>query len=131
MERLSKITIGGKQYPVKIDLNVLQVIQEEFGTVNTFERELLGLKIRTDENGAMLYTPEGDPQMYRVEPSVKAITTILPLMINEGLEIEALQKGKPFEPVEPKLLIASCNTSFEVLSTTIHEEYKKCFVVKK
>lgn len=131
MEKLSRLTIGGKSYPVKVDLNVLEVIQNEFGTINNFERDLLGIKIQTDDEGNIVYNSEGDPEMYLVEPSIKAITTILPLMVNEGLEIEALQKGKAFEPVDAKLLIGSCDTAFSLLSKQIHAEYKKCFATKK
>lgn len=131
MQKLTRLKIGAKTYPVKIDLNVLAELQEAFGSVNQFERDLLGLKLMKGENGEQLYTSEGDPQMYVVEPSIKAISTILPLMINEGLELEAKSKGKDFEPLEDIDILAECNISFEALAQFIHSEYKKCFEVKK
>lgn len=131
MQKLSRVKIGSKTYPIKVDLNVLAEIQEQYGSVNQFERDLLGLKLAKDENGAQLYTSDGDPQMYIVEPSIKAIRTALPLMINEGLEVEARAKGKEFEPLEDIDIITECNISFEALSQMIHAEYKKCFEVKK
>lgn len=131
MEKLSTMKIGGKTYPVKIDLNVLQMIQEEFETINNFERDILGLKFKRDEEGKIIYKEDGEPDFYVVEPSVKAIMFVLPLMVNEGLEIDALQRGVEFEPVNEKLLIASCDIAFEALARKIHAEYRKCFVTKK
>lgn len=131
MDKLKRIMISGKTYPMKCDLNVLEALQEEFGSVNEFERQLLGIRFKKDEEGKQLYTKDGDPQMYIVEPSIKAIKTALPLMINEGLAIEAARKGAVAEQVEELDIIAGCDISFELLSRMIHEEYKKCFVTKK
>lgn len=131
MQKLTRIKIGAKSYPIKVDLNVLAEIQEQYGSVNQFERDLLGLKLKKDANGNQVYTSDGDPEMYIVEPSVKAIAMALPLMINEGLEVEARAKGKDFEPLEDIDILSECNISFETLSQFIHAEYKKCFEVKK
>lgn len=131
MQKLRKITIGGKSYPVKIDLNVLQIIQDEYGSVNAFERDILGLKLVKGENGEQLYTKEGDPQMEITEPSVKAIKLALPAMINEGLALDAYRLKKDYKPVAENEIIASCDVPFTILANMIHEEYKKCFEVKK
>lgn len=131
MEKLKRIMIAKKTYPMKCDLNVLEALQEEFGSVNEFERLLLGIRMKKDEEGRQLYTKDGEPQIYIVEPSIKAIKAALPLMINEGLAIEAAEKGGVAEHVEELDVIAGCDISFELLSRMIHEEYKKCFVTKK
>lgn len=131
MEKLKRIMIAKKTYPMKCDLNVLEALQEEFGSVNEFERLLLGIRMKKDEEGRQLYTKDGEPQIYIVEPSIKAIKAALPLMINEGLAIEAAEKGGVAERVEDLDVIAGCDISFELLSRMIHEEYKKCFVTKK
>lgn len=131
MEKLKRIMIAKKTYPMKCDLNVLEALQEEFGSVNEFERLLLGIRMQKDEEGRQLYTKDGEPQIYIVEPSIKAIKVALPLMINEGLAIEAAEKGGVAEHVEELDVIAGCDISFELLSRMIHEEYKKCFVTKK
>lgn len=131
MEKLKRIMIAKKTYPMKCDLNVLEALQEEFGSVNEFERLLLGIRMKKDEEGRQLYTKDGEPQIYIVEPSIKAIKAALPLMINEGLAIEAAEKGGVAEHVEDLDVIAGCDISFELLSRMIHEEYKKCFVTKK
>lgn len=131
MEQLKRIIIGGKNYPFKMDLNVLEIIQNTYGTINEFERELLGLKILRDESGHILYTDDGEKRMYRTEPSVKAIKAALPAMINEGLEIEADFKGCEYCPVYEKEIFRECTISFELLADMIYEEFKRCFATKK
>ena len=131
MGELKKIIIKGKTYPVKIDLNVLQVIQEEYGSINEFERDLLGIKYQKDEDGNQIYDEKGDPAIYFVEPSVRAISMVLPLMINEGLAVEAHRTGREPEQVENSEILAECDISYEYLAEIIHEEYSACFVTKK
>lgn len=131
MEKLHTIKIGEVTYPCKVDLNVLEELQSQFGSVNAFELELLGLQIVRAEDGTIQYTENGDPKMKMVEPSIKAIKAILPLMINEGLEIEAEQNHTEFSPVDANTLIRNCNTSFEVLAKKLHAEYKRAFATKK
>lgn len=131
MEKLKRIIIGGINYPIKIDLNVLEYIQENYGSINEFERDLLGIKFLKDEEGRQLYDGEGEPCICRVEPSIKAIKIVLPVMINEGLEIEAEGKRESYHPVSEQTLLRECDISFEVLANIIHEEFKRCFATKK
>lgn len=131
MEKLKKIQIGETKYPFKIDLNVLEQIQEKYGSVHEFERDLLGLKYLKDKEGNQLYDEEGAPRMYKQEPSIKAIRTILPLMINEGLEIEAEEKGESFTPVSDQTILRECGVPFNLLAEIIHEEFRRCFATKK
>lgn len=119
MQKLGRILIGDRTYPVKIDLNVLEAIQEGYGSIGRFERELVGL-----------YQGE-DGTMYRGEPSVKAIRMVLPVMVNEGLAIEAAETGKPYEPVSDMEVISRCSVAYDLLAGVIHGEFKKCFIQKK
>lgn len=122
MERLKRIIMRGHSYPIKIDMNVLEAIQEKYGSINQFEWDILGLDIRQED---------GEWKVYKTEPSVKAIKTVLPLMINEGMEIEAEETGKAFCPVTDKEIFRICDISFETLAILIHEEFKRCFATKK
>ncbi len=131
MGELKKIIIKGKAYPVKIDLNVLEVIQEEYGSIHEFERDLLGIKFKKDEDGQQIYDENGEPEIYFTEPSVRAIAMVLPLMINEGLAVEAHRMGKEPEWVEDSKILTECDISYEYLAELIHEEYSTCFVTKK
>ncbi len=131
MDKLGRIMIAGKTYPMKCDLNVLEELQEQFGSINEFERQLLGLHFLTDKDGKQLYTKDGDPRMYKTEPSIKAIKAALPLLINEGITLEAEKKGEPVESVADLDIIAACDVDFTLLAQMIHAEYRKCFVTKK
>lgn len=128
---LSRIEIGGESYPLKCDNLVLMEIQEKYGTVREFEKELVGLEEKRDENGDIILSEDGTPIFIKKEPSIKAINFALPLMINEGLEIEAEKNNTTYNPVKEKTLIRKINTNYYELSRLIHEEFSRCFVTKK
>lgn len=131
MDKLKKITLSGKTYPLKCDLNVLEKLQEQFGTINEFERQILGIRYTKDESGNQIYTKDGTPLIRVTEPSIKSIKAALICMIEEGLEIEASAKGSQLEEINESELIARCDMSYELLAKILHDEYKKCFVTKK
>lgn len=131
MQKLKRIMINGKTYPIKMDLNVLETIQDEYGTINEFERDILGLKFAKDKDGKQLFNEEGEPRMIIGETSIRAIKVALPAMINEGLAIEAEETGKAWEAVSDSFVFRNCNVSFELLGKMIHEEFRRCFEVKK
>lgn len=58
MQKLKRILINGKTYPIKMDLNVLETIQNEYGTINEFERDILGLKFAKDAEGRQIFSPQ-------------------------------------------------------------------------
>lgn len=130
MEQLERIIIGGKSFPIKIDLNVLEKIQNDFGTINEFERKILGLNAVKDGEGKVLF--ENDkPVMMQVEPSITAIKAVLPAMINEGLAIEAEEQNRSWEPVSDRFVFENCKIPFDMLAEIIHKEFSKCFETKK
>lgn len=131
MENLTRIQIGDCSYPIKMDLNVLEQIQEGYGSINQFEMDLLGIEFIKDEEGHQLINGDGKPLLYRKEPSVKAIRAALCPMINEGLEIEAEQTGQTWQPVTKEDIERECTVDYMYLSNVIHEEFKRCFAIKK
>lgn len=131
MEKMKRMLIAGRTYPYKIDLNVLEAIQDEYGSISQFERELLGYRFRLDEDGNQIYSEDGEPVMYRVEPSIRAIKAALPAAINEGLAIEAEERGKEYVPIAEKEVFRNCTISYELLARMLHEEFKRCFETKK
>lgn len=130
MEKLERITIGGNVYPVKIDLNVLEIIQEEYGTINGFERDILGVRYVKDADGNQIYVNK-KPKIEILEPSIKAIKLALPAMINEGLSIEADETGGSFVPVTEAQVFRECTVDYDELAGLIHKEFRKCFATKK
>lgn len=131
MEKLKRIRIGNKFYPFKIDLNVLEAMQEEFGTVNEFERQLRGMHYQKDEDGHYIKNEDGNSMMYITEPSIKAIKAVLPAAIKEGLAIEAEWENREMQPVDEEQIIRDCTISFTVLGRMLLEEFKRCFETKK
>ena len=127
---LNHIDINGVKYPLYCDLNVLELIQDKFTSVNQFERDLLGLtpiiengELQRDENGSILNT--------RGEPKIKAIVYGLYLMIREGQRIDARQTGKEWEELPLDDIRECCSVPFGELAAVLHDEFNRCFNVKK
>ena len=128
---LKRIWIGDKTYPMKMDLNVLAELQEIYGTIGTFERKLFGYDFLKNKDGTQRYNDAGEPMIIKREPCIRAIADALPLIINEGLAIEAAEQGKRYEPVPKEKIMEECDIDYTVLSEMIHAEFARCFVTKK
>ncbi len=131
MENLKRIMIGGKTYPFKIDLNVLEKIQEQYGGIKAFERELFGIRFRKDKEGRQLYNADGVPLIDIVEPSVRAVKMLLPAAVLEGMQIEADEHNRPMEDVSEAFLLNECNVPFLELCVMLQQEFSRCFSTKK
>ncbi len=131
MDKLTYIEVGKEKYPIKCDNLVLQQIQEEFGSVRLFEMVLIGLAAEKNPDGTDKRDDKGQIILKHVEPSIKAINFGLPLMVNEGLEIEAEQKNTDFKYLEDKEIIRSIQLSYLKLSEIMHKELARCFETKK
>ena len=121
-EHMESVRLAEKEYPIKCDINVLIEIQEQFQTLNNFEMQITGVEIVKDENGSAVMNNEGKMLFKRVEPSIKAISKILPCMLKE-----AADAGENIDLKEA--LSAIQNAQFELYETAckIHTEYSKCF----
>ena len=128
---LKYININGVNYPLYCDLNVLELIQEKFTSVNKFERDLLGLTPIIDENGNVQRDEKGSILNDRGEPKIKAIVYGLYLMIREGQRIDARQTGKEWEDLPLDEIRECCSIPFGELATILHDEFNRCFDVKK
>lgn len=131
MRQLRRIPIGENTYPICIDLNVLQQIQEKYITLSEFEKKLLGLVYVKDEKGENVYDNNGKKKVVIVEPSVEAMKFILPRMINEGLAIESEMLRKPIRQVTDTEIEFECEIPLYELQKIIYEEYQRCFATKK
>ena len=128
---LNHIEINGQKYPIYCDLNVLEIIQEHFPSINSFERDLLGLtplrddkgEVQRDENGSILNTPG--------EPKIKAIVFGLYLMIKEGERIDTRQTGREWDELTLEEIREVCTMPFGKVAEILHEEFNRCFDVKK
>lgn len=120
-KRMRDIILGGRRLKIAIDLNVLAEIQEQYGSIAEFERKLRGLRPSEEEG-----------KFYLGEPSAKAIAFILPLMVNEGFEIEAdrLQKY-PVEQLSRLEVINMIDKPLPELSAIITDELAGALAIKK
>jgi len=131
MEKLKTLTIDKKKYPYKCDLYVLEELQKEYSDIFEYERKLKGLEYRLDKNGNKVYGPDGNPAYVRRHFDIHAINVILPLMINEGIEITGWLQNKEVSPVDPKEIIRRCDIPLYELWELVVEEYNRCMFGKK
>lgn len=74
------LTYKGKEYKLVFDFNVMQDLQDEYGTFNKWLEEAYGKETN--------------------EPSVKALAFAIMSMVNNGIEIEN-EERKPEEAIKP------------------------------
>ena len=75
-----KITYKEKEYNVVFNLNVMEAIQDEYGTIDKW------IELTSGANQ---------------EVNIKALKFGYREMLNEGLSIEAEEKGEEYKPVTP------------------------------
>ena len=129
--QLAKIRIGDKDLPIRIDINVLEAVEEEFDTLEKFRMELLGFRWKRGADGAYVYGEGGKPEIEVTKPSMKAMRFILPLMVNEGLKAQAYEQHKEYEPMDPEAVIMECEIERMYLLEIIEAELARCQKVKK
>ena len=74
-----KIQYKGKEYKMVFNLNVMETIQEEYGSIEKWG-ELTGSE----------------------EPNIKAVIFGFSAMLNEGIEIDNEENGTDDKPLSPK-----------------------------
>lgn len=126
-----RILIGKNIYPVRIDLNVIELIEDKYETIQSFEQELLGWRWKKSDGGQYIKDGDNNPLVEYVQPSTKALKWILPIVINEGLKKEAYDNGAEHTPVNPERIIMDCNVDPNYLREIIWQELQRSRSVKK
>ena len=122
VEKLTYIELADGQYPIKCDLAVLELAQEEYGRLGIFEKELSGLR---------KIEKEGEEEYVHEEPSIQAIRFALPLMVNEGIDLEnRYEKGKRKHISEKDLPELLTDVHVFELADMLHKEFVRCFQSK-
>ena len=129
IEKLNTITLSGQTFPFKCDNLVLEELQDEFGTLDDFEKKLNGWVPVLDENGVHKKNDKGEGLFKVVEPSMKAINFALPLMIREGVEIANETADEKITLPSDKEILRLIEQPLPV-SKEIYAEYLNCFRVK-
>lgn len=132
-ENMNKVTIGGHKIPIKCNFATLQSIQENYGTLKTFEQKLIGMNPVLDKNGDPIYEIKNGIETLKfntTEPDLKAIALALSLFINEGKK-QAEEQGE--EPIEFDYKAAIKEADFSIIDVAVelHNEYRRCFDRKK
>ena len=95
MKDLSEaIEYKGKTYTLVCNLNVLEAIQEEYGSMDNWAKVTEAKKTEKAK--------EKEEETSEPEPDIGAVLFGFTLMINEGLEIEAEDNGTEFVPLTKK-----------------------------
>lgn len=128
---LNYVDIGGAKYPIYCDLNVLEIIQDNYESINKFERDLLGLTPLRSEDGELQRDDKGLILNKTGEPKIKAVALGLFLMIREGQRIDTRQTGTQHEELTAEELREITSVPFTDLANVLHDEFNRCFNVKK
>jgi len=107
-DNAGKIIYKEKEYKVVFNLNVMEAIQEEYGTIEKWTELTSGAE---------------------QEVNVKALKFGYTQMLNEALSIEADEKGEEFKPVTPifvgrMLTDIGLDTMTKTLQDTVIESTK-------
>ena len=125
-DKLQRISIGGRELPVKIDMFVLEKIQEEYETLHNFELKVKGLEERLDENGIAEVDEEGNVLYNRVPVNIKALIDVLPLMVREGCEIEGIELE-----LTDKEIVQKIEVGYPKIQEIVINAFNDCFRTSK
>lgn len=145
-EKLNEIELQGKKYPIKCDLLVLEEIQNEFASLNEFEKGLITVeKIeeekdeieealeeelgeRTEEDMEREPGEDAKKIQYKVKfPDMKKVSAALFFMVNEGEEITAELEGRDPVKYTRKELARKVGESVIRVANQLHDEFYRCF----
>ena len=98
-----KITYKDTEYTVVFNLNVMEALQDKFGSMDAWVDLVDGTanarKVYKEAHGSL----EGfDDSSKDGEPDIKALIFGYYVMLNEGIEIDNEENGKDLKPVTEK-----------------------------
>ncbi len=123
-EHMESVTLGGKEYPIKCDINVLIEIQEQYDKLLTFEMLLIGQRMAVNSDGSIKMDENEKPIIETTEPSLRAIRTMLPCMLREAAESQ--KDTAPIDLSEADEAVK--NARFDLYNTALsmYRELGKC-----
>ena len=126
------IRLSGVSVPVVCNLNVLEIIQDEYAYVldgetvlSSFQQQLGAYRFLKDEQGQKICGKDGDLLIRDVEIHIPTVKKALFWMASEGLDAE----GK--EPIGEEELIRMVDISPFDLAAILYLEFVRCVVRKK
>ena len=126
-ERPNSITLSGETFPIKCDLVVLEKIQDVYGSIITFEKQIYTFVPKLDDKGDIVTDDDGMMIGNVVTPaSITALLNALKWMVDEGCEI-LKDLGEPVPEYTPEKLKRMVDMPPYQLSEIVHDEFTKCF----
>ena len=129
-EELKFIELSGEKYPVKCDLVVLEKIQDEFGSLDAFEKKIYPWHPVLDEAGEKTREENGNVETEFQMPDIPTVNTALFFMVNEGEEIAAEKEGREPRSYSRNEIVRKVDISPVSLALKLHTEYYRCFELK-
>ena len=93
------ITYKGKNYRLVFNLNVMEAIQDEYGTLERWGDLTDGTKVVRDDRGDPVLNDDGEIMRVETEPNAKAVKFGFWAMLNEGIEIDNEENGTNEPPL--------------------------------
>ena len=112
-----KLQYKDKTYDVVFNLNVLEQIQEEYGTLDNWADLTDGEEVVFDEDGNPVIDQDGKQVTKPKEVDAKALKFGIWCMINEGIEIKNDEEGTD-EPLVTKNQVGRMLTTYGVEEAT-------------
>lgn len=126
-ERPNSITLSGEEFPIKCDLVVLEKIQDVYGSIITFEKQIYTFVPKLDDQGDIVTDEDGMMIGNVVTPaSITALFNALRWMVDEGCEI-LKDLGEPVPEYTPEKLKRMVDMPPYQLSEIVHAEFTRCF----
>lgn len=126
-ERPNSITLSGEKFPIKCDLAVLEKIQDAYGSIMAFEKQIYTFVPKLDDKGEIVTDENGMMIGNVVTPaSITALFNALRWMVDEGCEI-LKDLGEPVPEYTPEKLKRMVDMPPYQLSEIVHNEFLRCF----
>lgn len=126
-EKPNTITLSGEEFPIKCDIVVLEKIQDVYGSIMTFEKQIYTFVPQLDDKGDIVVDEDGMMIGNVVTPaSITALLNALKWMVDEGCEI-LKDLGEPVPEYTPEKLKRMVDMPPYQLSEIVHDEFTKCF----
>ena len=110
-EEVHHITLSGKEIPIKCDILVLERLQQKYGSLSVFEREILNWEYEKDADGKKKKTRVAK------EPNIEAVLYALYEMAKEGAVIEGIEIGQRED------FMRKIDVQFMDLASAVHDEF--------
>lgn len=125
-DTFTKIEIGGEYHPIKCNIEVMAALQDRFGSLNAFEKAIIGLRDVYDDDGKLKKDEDGNQLFMTGEPSIKAVIEALPIMLKAGYD-DAIEQGEASERPDLRKAIKEADFDYIKTANSIHDEFKRCY----